>query len=127
MKNKKSPDDLLVYAQKILYENLKSELIDKLKSVDPYNFERIVTTVMEKMNYDVGTVTPKSHDDGIDGIIDEDELGLGEIYLQAKRYSDKKVDAKDMKDFIATLGTSSVKKGVFITTSDFIESAKKIS
>ncbi len=127
VEEQKTPDDLLEYAQKMLYENLRSELIDKLKSVDPYNFERIVTTVMEKMNYGVGTVTPKSHDDGIDGIIDEDELGLGKIYLQAKRYSDKKVDAKDMKDFIATLGTSSVKKGVFITTSDFIESAKKLA
>ena len=76
VEEQKSPDDLLAYAQKILYENLRSELIDKLKSVDSYNFERIVTTVMEKMNYGVGTVTPKSHDDGIDGIIDEDELGF---------------------------------------------------
>ena len=122
-----TPDDMLDYAQKIMSENLKSELIEKLKVVNPYKFEEIVLKVMEKMNYGVGALTPKSHDDGIDGIIDEDELGLEKIYLQAKRYSEKKVDSKDMKDFIATLGTSSVKKGVFITTSDFIDSAKKLA
>lgn len=122
-----TPDDMLEYAQKVLSENLKSELIEKLKLVDPYQFEKIVLRVMEKMNYGIGSITPKSHDDGIDGIIDEDELGLEKIYLQAKRYSEKKVDSKDMKDFIATLGTSSVKKGVFITTSDFIDSAKKLA
>lgn len=122
-----TPDDMLEYAQKVLSENLKSELIEKLKLVDPYQFEKIVLRVMEKMNYGIGSITPKSHDDGIDGIIDEDELGLEKIYLQAKRYSEKKVDSKDMKDFIATLETSSVKKGVFITTSDFIDSAKKLA
>lgn len=127
IEKKQTPDDMLEYAQKVLSENLKSELIEKLKLVDPYQFEKIVLRVMEKMNYGIGSLTPKSHDDGIDGVIDEDELGLEKIYLQAKRYSDRKVDSKDMKDFIATLGTSSVKKGVFITTSDFIDSAKKLA
>ena len=64
------------------------DLLDNLKKIDPVRFERIVIDLMEKMNYGVGSMTKLSHDGGIDGIINEDELGLGKIYLQAKRYSE---------------------------------------
>ena len=80
---------------------------------------------MEKMNYGVGTMTKTSHDGGIDGIINEDELGLEKIYLQAKRYTDNKVNEKEMQNFAGALGCSTVRKGVFITTSFFDEKAKK--
>ena len=78
---------------------------------------------MEKMNYGVGSMTPKSHDGGIDGIINEDELGLEKIYLQAKRYSDNKVNEKEMVYFIGALTRAKVQKGVFITTSEYSDKA----
>ena len=86
----KTPEELIENAQSLYTESLKKELLSKLKSIDPVQFERIVLILMEKMNYGIGSMTPTSHD----GIIDEDELGLEKIYLQAKRYSDNKVNEK---------------------------------
>lgn len=112
-------------AQELYKDNLQSELLDKLKQIDPVRFEQIVLQLMEKMNYGVGSMTKMSHDGGVDGIIDEDELGLEKIYLQAKRYSDNKVNEKEMQNFAGALGCSPVRKGVFITTSYFDERAKR--
>ena len=120
-----TPDEMILKAQALYSENLQNELLEKLKQVDPVRFERIVLDLMEKMNYGVGAMTKLSHDGGIDGIIDEDELGLEKIYLQAKRYTDNKVNEKEMQNFAGALGCSSVRKGVFITTSFFDEKAKK--
>lgn len=121
----KTPEELLENAQGLYTESLKKELLAKLKSIDPIQFERIVLVLMEKMNYGIGSMTPTSHDGGIDGIINEDELGLEKIYLQAKRYSDNKVNEKEMQNFAGALGCSPVRKGVFITTSYFDERAKR--
>ena len=114
-----TPDEMLAHAQELYKDNLK------LKSVDPVRFEEIVLILMGKMNYGVGKMTKLSHDGGIDGIIDEDELGLEKIYLQAKRYSDNKVNEKEIQNFAGALGCSPVRKGVFITTSYFDEKAKR--
>ena len=122
---KKTPEELIESAQILYTESLQKELLSKLKQVDPVRFEQIVLTLMEKMNYGVGSMTKLSHDGGIDGIIDEDELGLEKIYLQAKRYSDNKVNEKEMQNFAGALSCSPVRKGVFITTSYFDEKAKK--
>ena len=120
-----TPDEMLAHVQELFKDNLQSELLSKLKQVDPVKFEQIVLKLMEKMNYGVGSMTKMSHDGGIDGIIDEDELGLEKIYLQVKRYSDNKVNEKEMQNFAGALGCSPVRKGVFITTSFFDERAKK--
>ncbi len=120
-----TPDEMILNAQTVYLENLQNELLTKLKQVDPIKFEEIVLFLMEKMNYGVGEKTKISHDGGIDGIINEDELGLEKIYLQAKRYSDNKVNEKEMQNFAGTLGCSNVRKGVFITTSYFDDKAKK--
>ena len=120
-----TPDEMLAHAQELYKDNLQIELLEKLKSVDPVRFEEIVLILMEKMNYGVGKMTKLSHDGGIDGIIDEDELGLEKIYLQAKRYSDNKVNENEMQNFAGALGCSPVRKGVFITTSYFDEKAKR--
>lgn len=120
-----TPDEMLANAQALYSDNLQSELLRKLKLVDPIRFEQIVLQLMEKMNYGVGSMTKMSHDGGIDGIIDEDELGLEKIYLQAKRYSENKVNEKEMQNFAGALGCSPVRKGVFITTSYFDERAKE--
>ena len=120
-----TPDEMILNAQTVYLENLQNELLTKLKQVDPIKFEEIVLFLMEKMNYGVGEKTKISHDGGIDGIINEDELGLEKIYLQAKRYSDNKVNEKEMQNFAGALGCSNVRKGVFITTSYFDDKAKK--
>lgn len=120
-----TPDEMLAQAQESYKDNLQSELLSKLKQIDPVKFEQIVIQLMEKMNYGVGSITPKSHDGGVDGIIDEDELGLEKIYLQAKRYSDNKVNEKEMVYFIGALTRAKVQKGVFITTSEYSEKAVK--
>ena len=121
----KTPEELIENAQALYADSLKKELLAKLKSVDPVRFEQIVLQLMEKMNYGVGQMTPLSHDGGIDGIIDEDELGMEKIYLQANGYSDNKDKEKEMQNFAGALGCSPVRKGVFITTSYFDERAKR--
>ncbi len=122
---RQTPDEMMSKAQALYSDNLQSELLEKLKQVDPIKFERIVLQLMEKMNYGIGSMTKMSHDGGIDGIINEDELGLEKIYLQVKRYSENKVNEKEMQNFAGALGCSTVRKGVFITTSFFDERAKK--
>lgn len=125
IESSETPDEMLSRAQKTYNDNLQSELLSKLKQIDPIRFEQIVLQLMEKMNYGIGSMTPKSHDGGIDGIIDEDELGLEKIYLQAKRYSDNRVNEKEMVYFIGALTRAKVQKGVFITTSEFSDKAIK--
>lgn len=123
--NDLTPDEIFEVAEKEYLNSLKQDLLENLKKVDPVRFERIVLDLMEKMNYGTGLMTKLSHDGGIDGIINEDELGLEKIYLQAKRYSENKVNEKEIQNFVGALGCSSVNKGVFITTSFFDERAKR--
>lgn len=118
------PEEMLENAINDLNAVLEDDILSNLKKVEPKQFERIVVDVMEAMDYGVGLVTPYVADGGIDGIIDEDELGLSKIYLQAKRYVDNKVNEKEMRDFVGALATHNVKKGVFITTSDFAQKAE---
>ncbi len=120
-----TPDEIFEVAEKEYLNSLKQDLLEALKKVDPVRFERIVLDLMEKMNYGTGSMTKLSHDGGIDGIINEDELGLQKIYLQAKRYSENKVNEKEIQNFVGALGCSIVSKGVFITTSFFDERAKR--
>lgn len=103
---------------------LEDEILGTLKSIDPKRFESIVIDLMEAMDYGVGEVTRFVADGGIDGIINEDELGLSKIYLQAKRYNDGKVNEVEMRDFVGALATNNVSKGVFITTSTFADKAR---
>lgn len=101
------------------------DLIEQLKKTDPIYFEKICLELMKAMGYgDEVSLTPKSHDGGIDGIVNEDALGLDKIYLQAKRYVDNKVNEREIQNFIGALSTSPVTKGVFITTSYFSDKAK---
>ncbi len=110
-----------------LDDRLEIELLDTLKSVDPVRFERILLDLFDKMGYGETFETQKSHDGGIDGIINEDELGLEKIYIQAKRYGENKVHEKEMRDFVGALGCSIVRKGIFITTSVFDKRAENLA
>jgi restriction system protein len=95
-----------------------------LKEIDPYYFEKVILILLKKMGYGDYVETSKSGDGGIDGIINEDKLGLEKIYTQAKRYNENKVREKDIRNFIGAM-SGDTSKGVFITTSTFDDSAVK--
>ena len=98
--------------------------MDKVKENTPDFFEQLVVNLIEKMGYGRGTVTGKSGDGGIDGLIDEDKLGLSQIFLQAKRWKGT-VPGKEIRDFAGMLDSKKSKKGIFITTSDYSNDAKE--
>ncbi|GGY82892.1 Mrr restriction system protein [Cellvibrio zantedeschiae] len=119
-----SPQDLIDSGIEQIERSIKSELLEKLKAIDPYSFEKIILILLKKMGYGDFIETSKSRDGGIDGIINEDQLGLEKIYIQAKRYSENKVRETDIRNFIGAM-SGDTRKGIFVTTSNFDENAKK--
>jgi len=119
-----SPQDLIDIGIEKIEESVKSELLEKLKTVDPYSFEKIILILLKKMGYGDFVETSKSRDGGIDGIINEDQLGLEKIYIQAKRYAENKVRETDIRNFIGAM-SGDTQKGIFVTTSNFDENAQK--
>jgi restriction system protein len=119
-----SPQDLIDSGFSTIETEVKNELLEKLKEIDPYYFEKVILILLKKMGYGDFIETSKSGDGGIDGIINEDKLGLEKIYTQAKRYNDNKIREKDIRNFIGAM-SGDTNKGVFITTSTFDESAVK--
>lgn len=118
-----SPQDLIDSGFGRIERDVKDELLSKLKEVDPYAFEKIILILLNKMGYGDFIETSKSGDGGIDGIINEDQLGLEKIYIQAKRYSENKVRETDIRNFIGAM-SGDTRKGIFVTTSSFDEKAK---
>jgi restriction system protein len=119
-----SPQDLIDSGFTAMESQTKADLLEKLKGTDPYYFEKVILLLLKKMGYGEFVETPKSGDGGIDGIINQDELGLDKIYIQAKRYTDNKVREKDIRNFIGAMSGDTT-KGVFVTTSDFDAAAIK--
>jgi len=119
-----TPQDLIDSGFSQIEANVKSELLGKLKNIDPYYFEKVILILLKKMGYGEFIETSKSGDGGIDGIINEDKLGLDKIYIQAKRYGENKVREKDIRNFIGAM-SGDTSKGVFVTTSAFHEGAIK--
>lgn len=119
-----SPQDLIDTGIEQIENNVKNELLQKLKLIDPYAFEKVILILLNRMGYGEFIETSKSRDGGIDGIINEDQLGLEKIYIQAKRYTDNKVREPDIRNFIGAM-SGDTSKGIFVTTSDFDDSAKK--
>lgn len=119
-----SPQDLIDTGIEQIENNVKNELLQKLKLVDPYSFEKVILILLNRMGYGEFVETSKSRDGGIDGIINEDQLGLEKIYIQAKRYTDNKVREPDIRNFIGAM-SGDTRKGIFVTTTEFDENAKK--
>ena len=118
-----SPQDLIDSGFEQIEREVKDELLAKLKEVDPYAFEKLILILLKKMGYGDFVETSKSGDGGIDGIINEDQLGLEKIYIQAKRYNENKVRETDIRNFIGAM-SGDTHKGIFVTTSSFDEKAK---
>jgi restriction system protein len=113
-----SPQDLIDSGFSSIETEVKTELLERLKELDPYYFEKVILILLKRMGYGDFVETSKSNDGGIDGIINEDKLGLEKIYTQAKRYNESKVREKDIRNFIGAM-SGDTSKGVFITTSSF--------
>lgn len=118
IKTTSSPQDLIDEGFTKIEQSVKSDLLSKLKGLDPYFFEKVVLRLLKKMGYGDFFETPKSGDGGIDGVINEDKLGLDKIYIQAKRFTEGKVREKDIRNFIGAM-SGDTNKGVFVTTSEF--------
>jgi restriction system protein len=123
----KTPEELLEIGYEKYQEKLLSDLLEKVKQCSPEFFERLVVELLVGMGYggsfeDAGKAIGKSGDEGIDGIIKEDKLGLDVIYLQAKKWANP-VGSPEIQKFAGALLGKKAKKGIFITTSTFSESA----
>lgn len=122
-----TPEDALASAYKQLRSALESEVLSSVKEASPSFFERLVVDLLVKMGYggsrqDAGKALGKSGDGGIDGIINEDRLGLDVIYIQAKRWEGS-VGRPEIQKFAGALQGQRARKGVFITTSFFTKEA----
>ncbi len=119
-----TPQDLIDRGFYEIEAQVKNEMLEKLKIIDPFYFEKVILILLKKMGYGEFVETSKSGDGGIDGIINEDKLGLENIYIQAKRYEQNKVREKDIRNFIGAM-SGDTNKGVFVTTSEFDAGAIK--
>lgn len=123
----KTPDELIDLGISQINNELSNSLMTHIKNASPYYFERIVVDLLLKMGYggsdiDNGEVTSKSGDEGIDGIIKEDKLGLDKIYVQAKKWENV-IGRPEIQKFVGALHGKRAKKGIFITTSLFSREA----
>jgi restriction system protein len=124
-----TPEESIENAFFNLNSQLSSDLLEIIKSSTPSFFERLVVELLLAMGYggsrvDAGRAIGQSGDGGIDGIIDEDKLGLDSIYIQAKRWEGT-VGRPEIQKFVGALQGNRAHKGVFITTSDFSKEAQE--
>ena len=126
-----TPIEVIGGAVETLHSDVRQRLLEAILAQDPEFFEHLVLDVLSKMGYgdlrqDAIVHTGKSGDEGIDGRINQDALGLDQVLVQAKRFaSDQVVSRKEIQAFIGSLAGQGVTKGVFITTSSFAASAQE--
>ncbi len=126
-----TPEEAIEAAYQSLRQSLADEILQTVKGCSPTFFERLVVDVLVKMGYggtrkDAGKAIGKSGDDGIDGIINEDRLGLDVIYIQAKKWENV-VGRPEIQKFAGALQGQRAKKGIFITTSAFTREAQEFA
>lgn len=126
----RTPDEILDGAYNQIREAVGQELLTKVYAMSWQDFERLVVDLLVRMGYggsvkDPGHANARGGDEGIDGIIKEDKLGLDIIYIQAKKWDPSRtVDRPEIHKFIGALAGQGAKKGVFITTSSFSKGAR---
>ncbi len=134
-----TPNEAILEAYKLLNVSLASELMDRIQSKSPSFFEGLAVHLLVKMGYGgsydaVGKALTASkyvqggpNDHGVDGVIDQDMLGLDRVYVQVKRYAeDNKISEADIRTFFGSLDGYRANKGVFVTSSSFSEPAALI-
>lgn len=127
--NENTPDEILRKSFQQINDALIIELLDRLRETSPAFFERTIVDLLLAMGYGAtsasGAVLGKSGDNGVDGVINQDALGVDQVYVQAKRYAEgNNVGASDIRDFFGALALKDVVRGIFVTTSSFSPSAK---
>lgn len=125
-----TPEELFALSYQRLQSNLEGELLDQIKRSTPAFFEQLVIDLLVAMGYggsrqDAGSVIGRSGDEGIDGTIKEDKLGLDVIYVQAKRWGNTVVGRPEIQKFAGALQGQRANKGIFITTSSFSRDARE--
>ena len=123
-----TPEESLEQSHQLLRTTLAAELRERVQAGTPEFFEQLVVRLMVSMGYggslrDAGQALGRSGDEGIDGVIKEDRLGLDEIYLQAKRWANP-VGRPEVQKFVGALHGKRARRGVFITTSSFTREAQ---
>ena len=126
---KATPDEILREAYQKINAALSADLLDRVREASPVFFEYLIIDLLVKMGYGgtsdaPGQLLGKSGDDGVDGVIDQDPLGVDQIYVQAKRYAEGNViGAGAIRDFFGGLSLKKAQKGIFVTTSSFSPAA----
>ena len=126
-----TPLEIIDHNFNILKNELQDLLLENILNCSPAFFERLIVELIVSMGYggsvkDAGKAIGRSGDEGIDGIIKEDVLGLDMIYLQAKRWKvDSTVSRPEIQKFVGSLVGKKAAKGIFITTSSFTKEARK--
>ena len=126
-----TPEEILENAYQEIRDTLAQEVLENVMSCTPAFFERLVVELLVAMGYggsrrDAARAVGQTGDEGIDGIIDEDKLGLDIIYIQAKKWSlDKSVGRPEIQKFVGALAGKRAKKGIFITTTSFSSEASR--
>lgn len=125
--SQKPANEIIEDAFEDLNTTLAADLREKMGTMDPFRFEQLVVDLLFAMGYggsreEAAKVTKKTNDEGIDGVINEDRLGLDVIYIQAKRWKST-VGRVEIQNFVGALAGQQSHKGIFITTSDFARTA----
>lgn len=122
-----TPEEIIGVQTELLHRSIQKDLLEQIRSMEPDQFEQLVVDLLIAMGYggtvqDAGKALGSTNDGGIDGIVNEDVLGLDTIYVQAKRWKNV-VPIKEVRDFAGALLSKRSNKGVFITTSSFPSTA----
>ncbi len=126
-----TPDEVMRLAHRQIDVALAQDLLERIRKAPPDFFERLIVSLLISMGYggsavDAGRALGRSGDNGVDGVIDQDALGLDRVYIQAKRYAaGNSVGAGEIRDFFGSLNLHKATKGLFVTTSTFSASATK--
>lgn len=124
-----TPDEALRKAHAAITGALAADLLDRVRKATPSFFERLIVELLLAMGYggmseEAGRALGQSGDDGVDGVIDQDPLGVDQIFVQAKRYADgNNIGAGAIRDFYGALSLKKANKGIFVTTSAFSQPA----
>lgn len=128
-----TPDEIIRATIRQIDGALTKELLDRILSSSPAFFEGLIVSLLLAMGYggsreDAGQIVGRAGDGGIDGVIDQDSLGLDRVYIQAKRYArDHPVSEPEIRAFSGSLNAAKANKGVFVTTSSFTQPAQSFT
>ena len=124
-----TPDEALRKAHGAITGALAADLLDRVRKATPAFFEKLIVELLLAMGYggtseEAGRALGQSGDDGVDGVIDQDPLGVDQIFVQAKRYAEgNNIGAGAIRDFYGALSLKKAHKGIFVTTSAFSQPA----